>query len=1001
MAAAFPWTRACRWAAPAGFVPSCSSTIPRHIQQWKSFPKILYPQPCKKVPYAPATFCSVSAGGERQEDITMQTARLVLESKFGHTGGFLPGQEEVIRLLLKGERGVLAIMPTGGGKSICWQLPATMMPGLTLVISPLIALMTDQVEILKSLGIAAERLDSSLGADEYRRVHAAVTTGACSVLFCAPERFNNQKFLAMLAGAPHLSLSSLSASASVSASMDEYYSDTVTADDDDAGVFGGGGVAANGVIHDTANSSLHMNSTNSTADSSTGGPGNPFSTHGGQSQPQGFPHGGQPRVVIGGGQGLSGDGSQARGRPQRQLSLVVVDEAHCVSEWGHSFRPDYLRLARVLRSFAPRPPPVFCLTATATPAVARDIEEGFGLTSTVRIPFYRPNLHIRVTTVVDSLSLPSLLPPPATSPSSPPPLFTPQSIASASTMPGSPSGDPPGGQSYLAGSSSTVGQAHAALGNAAGQDRDHPGALPGRFEVLLDRLLSRPPGPTVVYVTKQRTAEEVALMLANVLAADDSPASGASGPIPANLGDTPPLSGPGNTSTWQDRVRPYHAGMRAEDRADVQAWFMRLRPDEMGVVVATIAFGMGIDKRDIAYVYHYNLPRSLEGYAQEIGRAGRGGAVATCEMLAGASDIPMLKAYVHAEVPTRRALRGLMHEVFGTGEEDRGRASRRSSGMPESSGLRAGELVSFSMYEQAFRWDIRESMLEIIYALLDVYGGYLTERTPWYSKLQFEPATGSSFSLEAYDGFMADALRAHCQQKRRWTHLDLMNVTEPGPEGDLTTMTSLPSSPPPSLSSSSLSPSSSSSSSYSVQSPRHHSSGRDSTKPSSSGSTPSFSQQEARSTEPPARVDGQGAGPPRMSEQAAMKAAAVARRSAVEWRRALMSAALRKLEQEGQILIKATGLRNQYYVERDVVSAEEVDGLAEELYERLLSREQRDVAKVCGCWGRNRTTTGNAPLCRSCGMPMCTVLHTMYYAPLAYPPWRSQAANCKTKCCHG
>ena len=321
----------------------------------------------------------------------MASLRQDLETHFGFDD-FLPGQETVIEHLMEG-RSAAAVFPTGGGKSLCYQLPALLLPGLTLVVSPLIALMKDQIDQLTRRGIAAARLDSTLDADEYRAIMGRIRSGVLRMLYVAPERFNNERF---------------------------------------------------------------------------------------------------------------------RGSLERvQLSLFAVDEAHCISEWGHNFRPDYLKLAGFAQRYGAER--VLALTATATPRVLDDICRGFEVDPehAVRTGFHRPNLELIAT-----------------------------------PMPAS--------------------------------ERD---------EALESRLKERPPGPTIVYVTLQRTAENVAERLASA----------------------------------GFEARAYHAGMKDEARAEVQDWFLA---SDTAVVVATIAFGMGIDKPNIRYVYHYNLGKSLENLSQEIGRAG-------------------------------------------------------------------------------------------------------------------------------------------------------------------------------------------------------------------------------------------------------------------------------------------------------------------------------------------------------------------------------------------
>src|SRR5213083_768843 len=202
------------------------------------------------------------------------TQHELLEKHFGFRE-FLDAQEEVIEAIAGGAD-ALVVMPTGGGKSLCYQLPALLLDGMTIVVSPLIALMKDQIDFLKRSGIAAARLDSSLEAAEQREVFDRFRAGSLKLLYVAPERFNNERFLAQLA-----------------------------------------------------------------------------------------------RIRI---------------------SLFAVDEAHCISEWGHNFRPDYLKLAERARELSAER--VLALTATATPAVVADIRAGFGIeeADAVVTGFYRPNL---------------------------------------------------------------------------------------------------------------------------------------------------------------------------------------------------------------------------------------------------------------------------------------------------------------------------------------------------------------------------------------------------------------------------------------------------------------------------------------------------------------------------------------------------------------------------------------------------------------------------------
>jgi ATP-dependent DNA helicase RecQ len=357
---------------------------------------------------------------------------------FGHTE-FRSGQEQVVRTLLEG-RSALAVFPTGGGKSLCYQLPALLLDGLTLVVSPLIALMKDQVDSLRARGISASRLDSTLSATEVAEIFEGMASGSLKLLYVAPERFVSEAFMAKLKRA--------------------------------------------------------------------------------------------------------------------SVSLLAIDEAHCISEWGHNFRPEYLRLAALAKKLRVRR--VLALTATATPAVAKDICRGFRITRRdhVQTSFLRRNLAIHIT----------------------------------------------------------------------------PVEAPRRLDLLTSKLLSEKRFPSIVYATLQHTTESVAAHLKK---------SGVN-------------------------ARAYHAGLADEVRATAQEDFMAGRCE---VMVATIAFGMGIDKADIRAVYHYNLPKTLENFQQEIGRAGRDGQPAHCEMLACADDLIVLQNFTLGDSPDEQALRHLVDHLLRQGGE--------------------------------------------------------------------------------------------------------------------------------------------------------------------------------------------------------------------------------------------------------------------------------------------------------------------------------------------
>ena len=329
----------------------------------------------------------------------------ILKSRFGHDS-FLPLQEEIIDNVLA-RRDSLVLMPTGGGKSLCYQLPALIFDGVTLVVSPLIALMKDQVDALNANGISARFINSSLPASEIRNVQTQVWRGQAKILYVAPERLTLPGFRSFL--------------------------------------------------HNI------------------------------------------------------------------DLSLIAIDEAHCISEWGHEFRPDYRNLRQLRKDFPDVP--VIALTATATKRVREDIIVQLGLErgEVFLSSFNRANLSYSVRPKSDSL------------------------------------------------------------------------------EALMSLLQRRVNQSAIIYCFSRRETVELA---------EDLNARGLS-------------------------ARPYHAGLDGETRRRTQEDFIR---DRVPIIVATIAFGMGIDKPDIRLVVHYNLPKSLEGYYQETGRAGRDGLPSECVLFYTYSD---------------------------------------------------------------------------------------------------------------------------------------------------------------------------------------------------------------------------------------------------------------------------------------------------------------------------------------------------------------------------
>ncbi|MEX2607222.1 MAG: ATP-dependent DNA helicase RecQ [Kiritimatiellia bacterium] len=435
---------------------------------------------------------------------------------------FRPGQEAVVEHLRAGNS-ALAVFPTGAGKSLCYQLPALMFEGMTLVVSPLIALMKDQIDFLVGKGIKAARMDSSLTADESRQVWDDLWQGNLKLLYVAPERFASERFLQRLR--------------------------------------------------------------------------------------------------------------------RSTISLMVIDEAHCISEWGHNFRPDYMKLAAISREL--RVERVLALTATATPAVAQDICDSFEISpeAYIHTGFHRPNLVMHMT----------------------------------------------------------------------------PCSASERDSLLLRRLKERPQGATIVYVTLQKTAEEVADRL----------------------------------SRAGHPARAYHAGLDSELRHEIQDRFMC---DPQGLVVATIAFGMGIDKADIRNVIHYNPPKSLENYMQETGRAGRDGEISHCDLLLCPDDVATLENFSYGDTPTPESVLGVVKELVS---------------MPDE--------FDVSVYDLAARFDIRNLVMSTLLTYLELEG-ILLSMGPHYNEYKFQPQRSSAGMLAKFDPDRQAFLKklfSQAKKGRTWFSIDL------------------------------------------------------------------------------------------------------------------------------------------------------------------------------------------------------------------------------------
>jgi ATP-dependent DNA helicase RecQ len=355
----------------------------------------------------------------------LESAKVLLGLHFGFEK-FRPGQEEIIKDVFD-KNNVIVIMPTGGGKSLCYQLPALCLDGATLVISPLIALMKDQVDSLIANGVPATFINSSLSLSETIQRLDEIRHGKHKLVYIAPERFYNKDFVGLL--------------------------------------------------------------------------------------------------------------------KQIKIDLVAIDEAHCISEWGHDFRPSYMRIRDFVKMLDN--PQVIALTATATPEVREDIIKQLNLDShkTHIAGFNRPNLHYSVIKAMDSQKLDNAI-----------------------------------------------------------------------------QIIQQVNGSGIIYASTRDKVNGIteALLENNISAV------------------------------------PYHAGMESGDRSRMQEQFMN---DEAKVIVATNAFGMGIDKPDIRFVIHFDMPGTMEAYYQEAGRAGRDGKTSYCVLFYHPADRYLREFFINSENPPASAIK--------------------------------------------------------------------------------------------------------------------------------------------------------------------------------------------------------------------------------------------------------------------------------------------------------------------------------------------------------
>ncbi len=458
-----------------------------------------------------------------------QAGELMLEHQLQKYFGFnlfKKGQKEVI-LKIMNHQSAAAIFPTGAGKSLCYQLPAILLPETTLVVSPLLSLMKDQLDFLLEHNIPAARLDSTLSKDKYNEILEKAKKGELKILMISVERFKNEQF--------------------------RYHLQKI------------------------------------------------------------------------------------------QVSLLVIDEAHCISEWGHNFRPEYLKLPFYQREFGIEQ--ILLLTATATEQVINDMCGKFKVPrdNIIITGFYRKNLFLQITPTKES----------------------------------------------------------------------------EKNTYLLQRINESHKASTIVYVTLQRTSESVADFLCS----------------------------------HEINARPYHAGMQSEERESTQNKFMN---GELDCVVATIAFGMGIDKKNIRRIIHYDLPKSIENYSQEIGRSGRDGEKSLCEVLANKDNINVLENFIYGDTPEKHSIYKLLHEIKQY----------------------KGFIWEIKLIALSNEINIRALPLKTLLVYLDMEG-IIRQKFTYFKEYFFKYNTDSQSIINSFQGerkHFVKAIISHCHTKKIWTYVNMKEI---------------------------------------------------------------------------------------------------------------------------------------------------------------------------------------------------------------------------------